>query len=369
MADGAIQFYGDIDFRTGAASSVTDIDRFDNRSDIGGAKTILVTNGDNYLKRIVCVDTETIEVAFSKITGFTNDRNKTFTHVTASKPPIGQSDSLTVAGFTGSFTFLNGVYEGNVVDGYTQTSPQKRGHIETIETDDAGAIGITDYQWGIIDGDTTTTATSSTNIISRVEAEGKAARFPPYASEFTLSSNSGIGTPTVTATTPHPTGQVKWEMWLPRFQSIVLQKDSTDKIYIQRAVLDASNGSITHTTAANTVVTPITRMYKDTHIVRPLPGHSTTAAGKVNRTDLNKATCFLASTTSPADTSKGRCIVIADSAGNTISKTMIPGYSYMKIFKNPTDTVYCEESLATANTGSGLLPLVNMRFSPIGITN
>jgi hypothetical protein len=255
MADGAIQFFGDIDFRTGSNGSITTPKSFATRSDVGGAKNILVTNGDNALKRIVCVDASTTIVNLAtKIKGFSADRNKVFTHI--------------------------------------------------------GMGGL-----------------------------------PSSADE----------------------PQVKWEMWLPRFQSIAIQKDSTDKIYIQKAVLHASNGTITHSNGTNIVVTPLTRMYKDTYTITPLPGHSTTAAGKVNRTNLNKATCFIATTSSADDGSNGRCIVVADAAGNTIAKTMIPGYSYMKIFKKPTDTVYCEESIFSDSSGNED-HLVNMRFSPIGIT-
>ena len=98
-----------------------------------------------------------------------------------------------------------------------------------------------------------------------------------------------------------------------------------------------------------------------------MPGHGTTAAGFVNRTNLNKAKCFLASFSGNSDIDGGRCIVLSDAAGNQLAKTMIPGFSYMKIFKRPTDTIHCEQTLfsdSSANVDS----LVNMRFSPIGIT-
>ena len=362
MADGAIQFYGDIDFRTGAASSVNNANSFSNRNDIGGAKTILITNGDTALKRIVCVEPTAMAVAYSLITGFGNERNKTFTHVTSSKPPPNQTDSVTIAGFTGGNTSLNGVYEGNVVDGYFHKTTSGAA-IEINQTFNAGAPNVTNYQWGIVPPDSSS-AIVSTNAIDRDETEGANGILPPYAAEFTMA-----GGVTVTATSPYTTGQVKWELFLPRFQSIVLQKESTDKIYIQKVVL-GSNGSLTHSAGINTVITPINRMYKDTHKVRPLPGHSTTAAGVALRTDLNKATCFIASTSSATDGTAGRCIVIADAAGNTIAKTMIPGFSYMKMFKRPTDTVYCEEALfSDTNAEAAATAFVNVRFSPIGITN
>lgn len=363
MADGYIQFHGDIDFRTGSNSSITTCNSFGNRSDIGKATYILVTNGDNVLKRITCVDTETLAVSMSKITGRTQPGHKTFTHVTESKPPPTAGDSITIAGFTGDNAFLNGIYEGNVVSGYDQTSPANGGEIRRDpEVFDAGAPGITNYGWGIIDGNTTTTSTVNTNTIDRTEADGTLAILPPYNSAFTM--GGGIS---VTATSPYHPGQVKWEVYLPRFKSIALQKGPTDQIYVQKNVLAAKDGTFTITNGTNFVVTPINQMYKDTHRVHPLPGHGTTAAGFVNRTNLNKAKCFLASFSGTSDGDGGRCIVLSDAAGNQLAKTMIPGFSYMKIFKRPTDTIHCEQTLFS-DSSANVESLVNMRFSPIGIT-
>ena len=338
MSEGALIFTGDIDFRTGSNASITTPKSFATRSDVGGAKTILITNGDNHLKRVVGVNQFVRAASLTKITGFTEDRNKKFT-------VIAQTDDVSAFEYPYPGTASTYINQNSLTNGRP-----------TYATGTGLIIRWNGSNWELHN--------ENTNVTSAIHTDDTIVPFITLAHGarrgdfFGCSERSG--------------GQVKWELFLPRFQSIVLQKESTDKIYIQKAVLNTSgDGTITHSNGTNIVVTPINRMYKDTHKVQPLAGHSTKAAGKANKTNLNGATCFLATTSSTNDSTLGRCIVIADSAGNTIAKTMIPGFSYMKIFKKPTDTVYCEETLFSdvSTDNINFFGLDDMRFSPIAITN
>ena len=338
MSEGALIFTGDIDFRTGSNASITTPKSFATRSDVGGAKTILITNGDNHLKRVVGVNQFVRAASLTKITGFTEDRNKKFT-------VIAQTDDVSAFEYPYPGTASTYINQNSLTNGRP-----------TYATGTGLIIRWNGSNWELHN--------ENTNVTSAIHTDDTIVPFItlPHGARrgdfFGFSERTG--------------GQVKWELFLPRFQSIVLQKESTDKIYIQKAVLNTSgDGTITHSNGTNIVVTPINRMYKDTHKVQPLAGHSTKAAGKANKTNLNGATCFLATTSSTNDSTLGRCIVIADAAGNTIAKTMIPGFSYMKIFKKPTDTVYCEETLFSdvSTDNINFFGLDDMRFSPIAITN
>ena len=337
MSDGSIQFFGEIDLSRGA-SSINTPKSFATRSDVGGAKTILVTNGDNVLKRITCVNQFTTAVNFTKISNRSFDGHKVFN--TISQTNDVNSFEYPYPGTASTYINQNSLTNGR----------------PTYATGTGLIIRWNGSNWELHNENTNVTSTIHTDdtIVPFITLPHGARR----GDFFGFSERTG--------------GQVKWELFLPRFQSIVLQKESTDKIYIQKAVLNTScDGTITHSNGTNIVVTPINRMYKDTHKVQPLAGHSTKAAGKANKTNLNGATCFLATTSSTNDSTLGRCIVIADSAGNTIAKTMIPGFSYMKIFKKPTDTVYCEETLFSdvSTDNINFFGLDDMRFSPIAITN
>ena len=257
MSEGALIFTGEIDFRTGSKASITTPKSFATRSDVGGAKTVLITNGDNHLKRVVCVTASTSSVSLEKKSGFTEDRHKKFTH---HEPGGGGS-------------------------GYVP---------------------------------------------------------------------------------------VKFEFLLPRYQSIIIEKDSTDKIYIQKSVL-SGEGVSTDTDGTNVVVTPIDRTYENARgRIKPL-GKAVSAAGVANKTNLNNATCFVASSSTTDDTSSGRHLVITNSAGVIQSQIGIPGYTYMKIRKNRTDMVYIEEALQlngapTVNDQSiAAEAFVNVKLTPCAI--
>ena len=100
--------------------------------------------------------------------------------------PLTSENEITVAGFTGGNEFLNGLYQGNVDNGYRQVAPENGGVIERedisagTEDDDS----IIDYIWGIVDGNTTTSSTVNTNNTSRNSANP--AILPPYDSTFTM---------------------------------------------------------------------------------------------------------------------------------------------------------------------------------------
>lgn len=257
MSEGALVFTGDIDFRTGSRASITTPKSFSTRSDVGGAETVLITNGDNHLKRVVCVTASTAAVFLQQKSGFTADRNKKF----------------------------------------TQHEPG------------GGGGGLE---------------------------------------------------------------SVKFEFLLPRYQSIIIEKDSTDKIYIQKSVL-SGEGVSTDTDGTNVVVTPINRTYENQRgRIKPL-GKAVAAAGVANKTNLNNATCFIASSSTTDDTTSGRHLVITDSAGVIQSQMGIPGYTYMKIRKKPTDMVYVEEALQSDGTPTVNDPstaeeaFVNVKLTPCAI--
>jgi len=101
--------------------------------------------------------------------------------------PLTSENEVTVAGFTGGNEFLNGIYQGNVYNGYRQVAPENGG---IIEREDTGAgteddDSIVNYFWGIIDGNTTTSFTVSTNSVDRNSAAPTI--LPPYDSTFTMS--------------------------------------------------------------------------------------------------------------------------------------------------------------------------------------
>ena len=78
-----------------------------------------------------------------------------YTEVSSSEvPSVPDTDRLTVAGFTGDDEHLNGVYEGDATNGYSQISPTTLGSISREDTSAATEedFSIVNYYWNILDG-------------------------------------------------------------------------------------------------------------------------------------------------------------------------------------------------------------------------
>ena len=98
--------------------------------------------------------------------------------------PTGR-DRLFVNGFTGSDSFFNGIYEQGFNTGFAKSSyrqiqgtdglPANRGTIDLFDvaagTEDD--ISIIDYEWGIVDGDTTTSPTVTSENTTRNDTNPK----------------------------------------------------------------------------------------------------------------------------------------------------------------------------------------------------
>ena len=340
MSEGALIFTGDIDFRTGSNASITTPKSFATRSDVGGAKTILITNGDNHLKRVVGVNQFVRAASLTKITGFTEDRNKKFT-------VIAQTDDVSAFEYPYPGTASTYINQNSLTNGRP-----------TYATGTGLIIRWNGSNWELHNENTNVTSAIHTDdtIVPFIELDGnRRTDFFGYSYATGL-----IGS------------QVKFEFLLPRYQSIIVEKDSTDKIYIQKSVL-SGEGVSTDTDGTNVVVTPIDRTYENARgRIKPL-GKAVAAAGENNKTNLNNATCFVAASSTTDDTSSGRHLVITNSAGVIQSQLGIPGYTYMKIRKNATDMVYIEEALQldgtpTANDQSiAEEAFVNIKLTPCAI--
>jgi len=96
------------------------------------------------------------------------------------------NEEITVSGFTGANVILNGIYQGDTVGGYTQTSPANGGTIERDDTPNAGGEGITNYFWKVVNTNVGSSGVVNTNAIDR-DTNVNEAILPPYNSRFTMS--------------------------------------------------------------------------------------------------------------------------------------------------------------------------------------
>tara|TARA_X000001382_G_C3158163_1_gene175289 strand:- start:143 stop:1222 length:1080 start_codon:yes stop_codon:yes gene_type:complete len=102
---------------------------------------------------------------------------------------LSQSSSLTVDGFTDSNAFLNGLYQKEASNNnYTQVLPANGGHIERedIAAGTEDDFSIVNYYWGIIDGNTTTSPTVSSNNPDRSDSN------PAILQPYNLNWPSGL---------------------------------------------------------------------------------------------------------------------------------------------------------------------------------
>jgi hypothetical protein len=86
-------------------------------------------------------------------------------------------DGVTISGFTGANSFLNGIYSRDSIttpsiSTYSQVSPANGGVIERedISAGTEDDSSIVNYNWGIIDGNTTTSPTITSNSVDRSDS-------------------------------------------------------------------------------------------------------------------------------------------------------------------------------------------------------